>query len=31
MAKKGQVQLQAEVNTDEEWEKLLERQGLIGT
>lgn len=31
MAKKGQVQLQVEVNTDEEWEKLLERDGLIGT
>lgn len=31
MAKKGQpVQLQAEINSDEEWEKLLQRDGLIG-
>lgn len=30
MAKKGQaIQLQTEVNTDEEWEKLLQREGLI--
>lgn len=29
--KKGaQVQLQAEINTSEEWEKLLEKEGLIG-
>lgn len=32
MAKKGQaVQLQTEVNSDEEWDKLLEREGLIGS
>lgn len=31
MAKKGQpVQLQAEINNDDEWEKLLQRDGLIG-
>lgn len=30
MAKKGQVQFHVEVNNDEEWEKLLERNGLIG-
>ena len=31
MAKKGQaIQLQTEVNNDEEWEKLLLREGLIG-
>nr|CAI5848239.1 unnamed protein product [Callosobruchus analis] len=30
MAKKGQpVQLQAEVNNDEEWERLLQKDGLI--
>lgn len=30
MAKKGQaVQFQTEVTSDEEWEKLLERKGLI--
>lgn len=30
MAKKGQaVQLQIEVNNDEEWEKLIQRDGLI--
>jgi hypothetical protein len=29
--KKGQlVQLQLEINTEEEWEKLLLRDGLIG-
>lgn len=29
MAKKGQAQLQVEVTNDEEWEKLLQREGLI--
>lgn len=29
--KKGQVvQLQSEVNTEEEWNKLLEKDGLVG-
>lgn len=31
MAKKGaQIQLQIEVENDEDWEKLVEREGLIG-
>lgn len=30
-AKKGsQVQFQIDVTTDEEWNKLMERQGLVG-
>lgn len=29
--KKGaQLQLQAEINNDDEWSKLLEKEGLIG-
>lgn len=32
MAKKGAaIQLQIEVEDDEDWEKLVEREGLIGT
>lgn len=31
MAKKSQpAALQAEVSTDEEWEKILEKDGLLG-
>lgn len=31
MAKKGQaVQLQLEVNNDDEWNKLMQKEGLIG-
>lgn len=31
MAKKGQaVQLQLEVNNDDEWDKLMQKDGLIG-
>lgn len=29
MAKKGQVQLQTEVTNEDEWEKLLQKEGLI--
>lgn len=30
MAKKGQaVQLQSEINNDEDWDRLLQRDGLI--
>lgn len=31
MAKKGaQIALQAEIESDEDWEKLIEKEGLIG-
>lgn len=31
MTKKGgQIQLQVELNTDEEWTKFIDREGLIG-
>lgn len=30
MAKKGQIQFYTEVSTDEEWDKLMEKDGLIG-
>lgn len=31
MAKKGQaVQLQQELSSDEDWDKMLQRDGLIG-